>query len=180
MERKEIFLTFDDGPHPEITPWVLSLLEKYGFKATFFCVGDNVRKYPETYQQIIAAGHRTGNHTFNHLKGWKTSLDEYISNVQECRELVDSNLMRPPYGRITKAQTSRLIREYEIIMWTLLSGDFYHGLDCAKAIDKMIRKTSAGQIVVFHDSVKAERNLKEILPPYLEFLSRESYIGIGL
>lgn len=175
VDEKTVYLTFDDGPHPEITSWVLQQLKEHNYKATFFCVGDNVQKYPDTYRQILAEGHKTGNHTFNHLKGWKTPIREYVGNINQCRELVDSRLFRPPYGRITTAQTQVLKDGYEIIMWTLLSGDFYPTLNLPKALEKLKKKTEAGQIIVFHDSVKAEQNLRFLLPAYLKFLDENGF-----
>ncbi|MCK9481020.1 MAG: polysaccharide deacetylase family protein [Bacteroidia bacterium] len=180
VSGQEVFLTFDDGPHLSITPWVLEQLRKYNFKATFFCVGDNVNKYPEIYAQILNEGHRVGNHTYNHLKGWKTECDEYITNIAKCRALVNSNLFRPPYGRITKSQTQLLHKEYEIIMWSLLTGDFYPNLNVAKALKILTKKTIPGHIVVFHDSLKAEKNLRALLPNYLSFLNAENYKSVVL
>ncbi len=173
--HKTVYLTFDDGPHPEITPWVLEQLDRYNIKATFFCVGDNVRKYPETYRMILEKGHQTGNHTMNHLKGWKTPAQTYIENVDACRAYVDSRLFRPPYGRISRKQAKALENQYSIVMWSLLACDFEKHLNRENALDGLIRKTRNGDIVVFHDSVKAEENLRFLLPQYLQFLNRESF-----
>lgn len=178
--KKEIYLTFDDGPHPEITPWVLDLLDKYNQKATFFCVGHNVQKYPQVYNMIIQRGHVVANHTFNHLNGWKNKTPEYIQNIAECRELVNSNLFRPPYGKINKSQIALLKSEYKIIMWSLLSGDFSPNLNPEMAKNKLMELTRAGDIVVFHDSIKAEKNLQSILPAYLEFLSIQNFSCVCL
>lgn len=173
--EKTVYLTFDDGPHPEITLWVLEQLEKHHIKATFFCVGDNVRKYPETYARLLANGHRTGNHTMHHLKGWNTSTDAYLDNVEACRLHVDSELFRPPYGRIKSSQASRLRSRYRIVMWSLLALDFEKDLDCGKALEGLKKKTRNGDIIVFHDSVKAEKNLKVLLPQYLQFLNENQF-----
>ena len=171
----KIYLTFDDGPHPVITPWVLDLLKQYNWKATFFCVGNNVQKYPETYQQIINEGHAVGNHTFNHLKGTATPSENYIQNIAECANLVKSNLFRPPYGRITREQSAVIKDQYQIIMWSLLSGDFDKNLDPEKALQKLNKLSKAGLIVVFHDSEKAEKNLRIILPRYLDYLCQNNF-----
>ena len=123
-KEKTIYLTFDDGPIPIVTPFVLNTLKKFNAKATFFCIGDNVRKYPEIYNQVLQGGHSVGNHTFNHLKGWKTKNQIYLENVEQCRKLVDSRLFRPPYGRGTRSQYALLSSDYSIIMWDVLSCDF--------------------------------------------------------
>lgn len=167
---KTVYLTFDDGPHPEITPWVLDQLDRYNMKATFFCVGDNVRKYPEVKNMLTKRGHAVGNHTMHHIKGWGTSIQDYISDIEQCNALTSTPLFRPPYGRIKPSQARILRKEYRIIMWSLLSCDFDRKLDTVKALDGLLRKTRNGSIVVFHDSVKAEQNLKVLLPPYLQFL----------
>ena len=177
-DDKCVYLTFDDGPHPEITPWVMEELDKYGFKATFFCIGDNVRKYPETYQEILNNGHRTGNHTFNHLKGFSTSSPTYFENIQECAQLVKSELYRPPYGQITFSQIKHLSKQYQIIMWSLLVEDWNPKLDQAKKLSLLSSETKSGDIIVFHDSEKAFENLKVILPEYLEFLSNAGFSSV--
>lgn len=173
---KDVYLTFDDGPHPEISKWVLDTLDQFQMKATFFLVGDNVNKYPETYNLILSKGHRCGNHTMHHLKGWNTATESYIHDVEACRLHVDSDLFRPPYGRMTKGQRKYLSTRYKIIMWSLLSCDFNKKLNSEKALKGLIKKTINGSVVVFHDSVKAEKNLKYILPRYLEFLKSEGFI----
>ncbi len=174
-DSNTVYLTFDDGPHPEITPWVLNELDKQNAKATFFCVGDNAKKFPETYQHILAAGHQTGNHTMHHLKGWKTIDEIYIDNVEQCAHYVDSILLRPPYGRIKKSQIAKLKNNFRIIMWSLLSCDFEKNLNTAKALEGLKKNTKSGSIVVFHDSVKAEKNLKILLPLYLQFLNEKGF-----
>jgi peptidoglycan/xylan/chitin deacetylase (PgdA/CDA1 family) len=177
-EDKCVYLTFDDGPHPEITPWVMKELDKFGFKATFFCIGDNVQKYPETYQEILNNGHRTGNHTFNHLKGFSTSSPTYFENIQECAQLVKSELYRPPYGQITFSQIKHLSKKYQIIMWSLLVEDWNPKLDQAKKLSLLSTETKSGDIIVFHDSEKAFENLKVILPAYLEFMSNAGFSSV--
>ena len=172
---KTIYLTFDDGPTPEITSWVLETLKKHEIKATFFVVGDNVKKYPEIYQQLIYEGHAIGNHTYNHLNGWKTKSSAYLQNINKCAELVGSNLFRPPYGRIKNTQIKKLKQDYKIIMWDVLSGDFDANLSLAKCAENVINNTKAGSIIVFHDSVKAEKNLKHALPKAIEFLKEQGF-----
>jgi peptidoglycan/xylan/chitin deacetylase (PgdA/CDA1 family) len=182
VQEKKVFLTFDDGPHPEVTLFVLDELRKYDAKATFFCIGDNVRKYPEVYRQIILEGHRTGNHTYNHLNGWKVDDTEFIENVYKAAELIDSDMFRPPYGRITAFQ-SRLLRgesvsnrkPFRIIMWDVLSGDFDLEITGEKCAENVKRKTRPGSIITFHDSEKAFPRLKIALPEVLKFLSGKGY-----
>ena len=170
-----VYLTFDDGPIPEVTPWVLEQLEQYKAKATFFCVGDNVRRNPDLYDSIIKSGHAIGNHTMHHLNGWKTSDEQYITNVKECSSYVTSNLFRPPYGKIRFSQSKILRRKYTIIMWDVLSRDYddsYTGDECFTIVK---RKTRPGSIVVFHDSLKAESRMRIALPKTLEYLSSQGY-----
>lgn len=180
MPRREkaLYLTFDDGPIPEVTPWVLETLSQYAGKATFFCIGDNVRKHPAIYQRIREEGHAVGNHTFNHLNGWKTSRDAYLENVGKCAELVDSSLFRPPYGRIRRKQAQRLVaadNRYRIIMWDVLSGDFDTGLSPEKCLRNVLKHTENGSIVVFHDSLKAERRLRYVLPRALQYWQEKEF-----
>lgn len=169
-----IYLTFDDGPHPEITPWVMDQLEAFGFKGIFFCIGDNVSKYPETYKAILERGHQTGNHTFNHLKARKTADDTYIQNTEQCASLVKSNLFRPPYGQISNSKIKAL-HAYEIIMWTLLAEDWNPKLDISKKLNRLQTLSRPGDIVVFHDSVKSIVNLQKLLPEYLKFLKEKGF-----
>jgi len=165
-----VYLTFDDGPHPEITPKVLALLAAYQAKATFFCVGDNVSKYPAVYQQIVKQGHEVGNHTFNHLKGWRTQDQVYLANVAQARQFIDSKLFRPPYGRITKTQSKCLLKDgYKIIMWTVLSGDFDTQISGKRCYQNIVSKLKMGDIIVFHDSEKASERLFEALPEFLNY-----------
>lgn len=172
---KTIYLTFDDGPTPEVTTWVLETLKKHQIKATFFVVGDNVKKHPQIYQQLIAEGHAIGNHTYNHLNGWKTKSSDYLQNIGKCAELVDTNLFRPPYGRIKNTQIRTLKQNYKIIMWDVLSGDFDASLSPEKCTENVINNTKAGSIIVFHDSIKAEKNLKYALPKAIGFLKEQGF-----
>lgn len=155
-ERRGIYLTFDDGPHPEITPQVLALLKRYNAKATFFCVGENAARYPQVIAQILAEGHTLGNHTYNHLKGSKTSAAEYLSNTLKAAQILDTGWFRPPYGLIRREQAKELQAQgFRIVMWDVLSADFdlrYTATDCARFV---LRHARRGSIVVFHDSVKA-------------------------
>jgi peptidoglycan/xylan/chitin deacetylase (PgdA/CDA1 family) len=172
---KKLFFTFDDGPHPEITAWVLDELAKYQAKASFFCVGDNVVKFPETYNRIIAEGHAAGNHTFNHINGWKHDNITYFKNIEACAKHIDSRLFRPPYGKLSLSQLNHLKKSYQIIMWDKLSRDFDPMLDIEESLNAMKKKVSTGHIFVFHDSEKAEKNLKILLPQLLMYFSELGY-----
>lgn len=174
-DKKEIYLTFDDGPIPEVTPWILELLKKYDAKSTFFCVGSNVRLYPRIYQNILENGHTTGNHTYNHCNGWLTSRGDYTQNVDKAAEWVESNLFRPPYGKLTPGQYLEIKKKYTIVMWDVLSGDFDSELTPEKCIQELKKNTKPGSIVVFHDNVKSFRLLKEVLPGMLDYWRREGF-----
>ncbi|MAM28285.1 MAG: polysaccharide deacetylase family protein [Flavobacteriaceae bacterium] len=182
FSRKEpkVYLTFDDGPIPEVTPWVLEVLRKYDAKATFFCIGDNIHKHPEVYKQILAEGHSVGNHTFHHLKGTETSIEDYIAEVEKCEhEMLNqqdsnskNNLFRPPYGKMTAAQAKRLQdKGYQIVMWDVLSADFDVDISEEKCLQNVLQNIKKGSVVVFHDSLKAEKNLRYVLPKVLEYLT---------
>ncbi|OAQ39653.1 polysaccharide deacetylase [Pedobacter psychrophilus] len=195
-DKKTIFLTFDDGPIPIVTPWVLKTLKNFNAKATFFCIGDNISKHPEIFSQLKADGHAIGNHTYSHLKGWDCEDDVYISNFLKCQEITQTNLFRPPYGRIKfsqiksiqkqekraksqdnlqNTQYSILNNQYTIIMWDVLSGDFDLKISPEKCLKNVIRHTENGSIVVFHDSLKAWERLKYVLPRALEYWKKEGY-----
>jgi peptidoglycan-N-acetylglucosamine deacetylase len=174
--ERRIFFTFDDGPIPEVTPWVLEQLKTYNAKATFFCIGDNVEKHSGIYDDVIAAGHSIGNHTFHHLNGWQTSVKNYVEDVNKCSEIVNSNLFRPPYGKITRSQIRTLIPHYKIIMWDILSRDFDKTLNVDKGFEYIKKHIKPGSVIVFHDSLKAWPRLKELLPRTLEFCKNEGYI----
>lgn len=169
---KILYLTFDDGPIPELTPWVLETLQQYGARATFFCVGDNVRKHPAVFQQVKSAGHAVGNHTFNHLNGWKTDTATYLENVASCTQQFESKLFRPPYGRLTRAQQKSLKPDFRIVMWDVLSGDFSPKISAEQCLQHVVKHARPGSIVVLHDSLKAERNLRFVLPRVLEHFGR--------
>jgi peptidoglycan/xylan/chitin deacetylase (PgdA/CDA1 family) len=173
-----IYLTFDDGPIPIVTPFVLKTLKQYHAKATFFCIGDNVQKHPDVFEQVKADGHSIGNHTFNHLRGWATPTDEYTENFKKCDAQLNSPLFRPPYGRIKKEQIKALRTlkpELKIIMWDVLSGDFDVNLKPEKCLRDVIKYTCNGSVVVFHDSLKAFPRLEYVLPLALEHWSKQGY-----
>jgi peptidoglycan/xylan/chitin deacetylase (PgdA/CDA1 family) len=180
--EKIIYLTFDDGPIPEITDFVLEQLAIYGAKGTFFCVGDNVSKHAVIASRIISEGHKIGNHTYNHLKAWKTNSENYLENVEKCAEVIqpfipenEKPLFRPPYGQISLNKIKLLQPKYRIIMWDLLTCDYDAALSPEMCLAKSLELTRSGTIVVFHDSLKAARNLKFVLPRYLEFFSKAGY-----
>lgn len=193
--EKKLYLTFDDGPIPGPTDFVLDTLAKHSIKATFFCIGDNVRKHPDVYKKIMEQGHAVGNHTFNHLKGWNTSLERYVDNVTQCDGVMNENLtvryplslirnnqlltgncqlFRPPYGRITRAQIKAL-QQYKIVMWDVLTNDYDRAVSREACLRNSIRVTRPGSVIVFHDSVKAEPNMAYALPRYIEHFLNQGY-----
>ncbi len=174
-DENKIYLTFDDGPHPEITPLVLSLLDNYNAKATFFCVGENVKKHPKTFELLKQKGHAVGNHSHNHLNGWKTANKDYYKNVELANKLIDSKLFRPPYGRISPSQIKHLKKDYKIIMWSALSYDFDARVSKKECLERSIKNSTAGTIIVFHDSEKAKEKMLFALEGYLKHFSK---IGI--
>ncbi len=178
VKEKVLYLSFDDGPHPEATPFVLDELKKYDARATFFCIGKNVKEYPQVYRRVLLDGHRVGNHTQNHLNGWKVADKKYIENIRDAAQLIDSDLFRPPYGRISVFQ-SKLLRgapfDYKIVMWEVLSGDFDREINAEKCARNVIRYARPGSIVVFHDSEKAFDRLRGALPAVLKHFSELGY-----
>lgn len=174
-DGQRVYLTFDDGPVPDITPWVLELLKKYNARATFFCIGKNVKSNPEIYNKILKAGHAVGNHTFNHVSGYKSKVNSYVSEVKKASEWISSDLFRPPYGRIRWSQAKILSQSYSIVMWDVLSGDFDPGTSPEKCINNVMKNIADGSIVVFHDSIKAAANLKQSLPTIMDSLSSLGY-----
>jgi peptidoglycan/xylan/chitin deacetylase (PgdA/CDA1 family) len=174
--KNKIYLTFDDGPIPEVTQWVLNILKQYDIKATFFCLGCNAAKNPEILKQIKDDGHTIGNHSYHHLSGWDTDDKAYLNNIEKANKLLRAALFRPPYGRIKKSQISSLIDDYKIIMWDVLSGDFDPKTTPDKCYNNVIKNTKAGSTIVFHDSVKATKNLKYALPKAIEYLLEQGFV----
>nr|WP_229201889.1 polysaccharide deacetylase family protein [Arsenicibacter rosenii] len=173
-----IYLTFDDGPIPEVTEFVLEQLDKYAAQATFFCIGDNVRKHREIFYKVIEAGHYIGNHTFNHLNGWKNEDVTYLENIQRCQQEIgfDTPFFRPPYGRIKKSQAAQLLDHYAVVMWDVLTGDFDQSMTPETCLRKTIQYTEPGSIVVFHDSWKAWPNMRYTLPRMLSHFAERGYL----
>ncbi|SFN64358.1 polysaccharide deacetylase family protein [Salegentibacter flavus] len=181
---KSIYLTFDDGPIPGITPWVLEQLRKYNAKATFFCIGENIEKHPEVFQQVVSEGHQIGNHSFHHLNGWKTSTSEYIKDVLITEELLNKEypenpqpkLFRPPFGKIKNSQARKLTEQgFKIVMWDVISWDFDSDIKKETCHKNVIKNAKEGSIIVFHDSEKALKNLKYALPKVLKYFSDKGY-----
>ncbi|WP_225036786.1 polysaccharide deacetylase family protein [Winogradskyella sp. SM1960] len=195
-KNKELYLTFDDGPTPEITDWVLATLKAYNAKATFFCIGNNIEKHPEIFQNIITEGHTVGNHTYNHLKGWKHKTKDYLDDVIKTQKLINSRIQnyhteqsqsvygnnsnlkmfRPPYGKFKTKQSKQLQNlGYNIILWDVLSYDWDVSVTEATCLKNVLSAAKEGSIIVFHDSVKASRNLKYALPKVLEYYSESGF-----
>ncbi len=193
--KKTICLTFDDGPTPEITNWTLDTLKAYNAKATFFCIGNNIENHPDIFQNIIKEGHSIGNHTQNHIKGWRTKTKDYLKNIKEAQDVIDfeihdrsqsekivnyqssiANLFRPPYGQITPKQGKQLIKSgYKIIMWDVLSFDWDKSVPKQTCLKNVIKNTTSGSVIVFHDSIKASKNMQYALPKVLEHFSKLGY-----
>ena len=173
--EKAVYLTFDDGPIPVITPWVADLLGRYNIKATFFMVGDNVHKFPQEYMQIVESGHRVGNHTFNHLKGLFTSTKEYVDNVDQADAFIHSNLFRPPHGMLRRKQYYELSKRYQFVMWDLVTRDYSFRLYGEDVLANVKRYTRNGSIITFHDSMRSESNLRYALPRAIDWLLEQGY-----
>ena len=176
--EKIIYLTFDDGPTPEITPWVLNLLQKFNAQATFFCIGKNIVKHPEIFQAILKNNHSFGNHTNNHLNGWKTNTDLYLENSLDVAKTTkhSTKLFRPPYGKLFLRQSKRLRNKgFKIIMWDVLSADFDAKISKEKCLQNVLKNAGNGSILVFHDSSKASKKLKFVLPKVLEYFAEKGY-----
>ncbi|NLI72405.1 MAG: polysaccharide deacetylase family protein [Bacteroidales bacterium] len=174
-KEKAVYLTFDDGPNAAVTPQVLAILDEYKVKATFFCKGENVRKYPNLFEEIKQRGHSVGNHTFNHLKGFNNSVEDYIKNVQKADEYIQSKLFRPPYGKIKPRQIRALKNDYKIIMWDFITYDFDLKVTPDEILKEVKKRSRNGSIVVFHDSLKAEKNMLAALPEALKYWKQEGY-----
>lgn len=173
--EKVIYLTFDDGPNPEVTPRVLDILDEFEAKATFFCVGENVMKYPEIFQEVKHRGHAVGNHTFNHLKGTEKTVKEYVDNVGKAHEYIHSKLFRPPHGRITLSQVNKLKADFKIIMWDFITYDFDRQVTSTEILKEVKLRSRNGSVVIFHDSLKARKNVLEALPEALRYWKKEGY-----
>lgn len=174
-KRKVAYLTFDDGPIPEVTPWVLDTLDRYGVKATFFFVGDNVRKYPALFEEVRRRGHSYGNHTMHHLQGFKTTLMRYMRDITEADALIDSALFRPPHGLLRWSQAKAIKKHYNVVMYDLVTRDYSIKMTPQDVFNNVCRYARNGSIIVFHDSLKAERNMKQVLPRAIEWLQKEGY-----
>lgn len=174
-EKKCVYLTFDDGPIPEVTPWVLDILDKYDVKATFFCVGDNVRKHPEVYKMVLERGHRVGNHTFNHIQGIRYWSRNYLANVEKAASYIESNLFRPPHGHMRFPQVLRLRKHFRIIMWDVVTRDYSPHMTPNGVLNVVKNYTRNGSVIVFHDSLKAENNMREAMPRAIEWLKAQGY-----
>lgn len=170
-----VYLTFDDGPVPGATPEVLDILHQHDAKASFFCVGDNVRKHPEVFARVLEEGHAVGNHTYSHLNGWKTPVHEYLKDIEKAGALINSPLFRPPYGRISRGQARELAGNMHIVLWSVLSWDFHPGVDAGECLDNVLKNTRPGSVVVFHDSHRCIPKLRQVLPRYLEEFRRKGF-----
>ena len=173
--EKVIYLTFDDGPNPEVTPRVLDILDEFEAKATFFCVGENVLKYPKIFQEVNHRGHAVGNHTFNHVKGTEKTVKEYVDNVGKAHEYIHSKLFRPPHGRITLSQVNKLKADFKIIMWDFITYDFDRQVTSTEILKEVKIRSRNGSVVIFHDSLKARKNVLEALPEALRYWKKEGY-----
>ncbi|MEE4196510.1 MAG: polysaccharide deacetylase family protein [Bacteroidales bacterium] len=175
QRKDEIFLTFDDGPTPEVTPWVLSVLKEYKARATFFCLGEKVEQYPGLFQQVIDEGHVVGNHSYSHLSGWNTRNQEYYKEICKASELIHSKLFRPPYGEITCKQIRQLKKEYHLVMWDVLSKDYDPSTLPEQCFKNVVEQSVSGSIVVFHDNLRAWKNLYYTLPRVLQYFSDKKF-----
>lgn len=179
--EKKIYLTFDDGPILGVTEWVLEQLAQFKAKATFFCVGENILKHPEIFKKILNEGHSVANHTQNHLKGWKTENELYLDNFHLCENSIEtfkngnSNLFRPPYGQLKRKQADEILKTHKVLIWSVLTKDYDASFDEVQCLENAIKKTRSGSVVLFHDSLKAQKNLKYVLPKFLEHFSKNGY-----
>lgn len=173
--KKVIYLTFDDGPNSRVTPLVLDILDRFEVKATFFCVGENVSRFPDVFDEVKRRGHTVGNHTFNHLKGFEYATDDYVRNVEKANGYIKSDLFRPPHGQIKPSQIKALKDDYRIIMWDFITYDYDKRIEPEKIIAEVKKRSRNGSIVVFHDSLKAEKNVLQVLPEALRFWKENGY-----
>ena len=181
-KEKILYLTFDDGPIPEVTPWVLELLHQFQAKATFFCIGENIEKHPAVFKAILEQGHQVGNHTLEHVNGWKTSSEEYLRQIHSAQKIMDGYvstsakaLFRPPFGKATSSQAREILKNYEIVMWDVLSKDYEPQITKENCWKRVLHPTKNGSILVFHDSLKAKKNLEYVLPKVLAHYSKLGY-----
>ncbi|MBO7112534.1 MAG: polysaccharide deacetylase family protein [Bacteroidaceae bacterium] len=174
-EEKAVYLTFDDGPIPEVTPWLLEVLDRYGIKATFFVVGDNVRKYPEIFKMLVDKGHKIGNHTFNHVRSMRMRNPDYIDNVKKCESYFKTRLFRPPHGIMRRWSYRYMTGNYDIVFYDVITRDYNGKLKPEKVLDIVKKYTRNGSIIVFHDSLRSEKNLRYALPKAIEWLNSQGY-----
>lgn len=175
-DKKAVYLTFDDGPIPRVTPWVLDVLDRYGIKATFFMVGDNIRKHPDEFRMVVERGHRIGNHTFNHIRGLSYDINSYLENTDKaCRMMMNTNLFRPPHGYMSPKQYAELKKRYKIIMWDLVTRDYNRKFTGEEILQKVKKYARNGSIITFHDSLKSEENIRYALPKAIEWLMEQGY-----
>jgi peptidoglycan/xylan/chitin deacetylase (PgdA/CDA1 family) len=181
-DKKTVYLTFDDGPIPQITEWVLDILKQNDIKATFFCIGDNIEKHPDVFLKVINEGHTIGNHTFNHINGWRTENKAYLENVEACRQSItkrvssDAKLFRPPYGKVKQSQAAALkAMGYKIIMWDVLSADFDTTINPEQCLQNVTKNATNGSVIIFHDSIKAFANLEYALPQVIKYLKENGF-----
>lgn len=175
-DKKAVYLTFDDGPIPRVTPWVLDVLDRYGIKATFFMVGDNIRKHPDEFRMVVERGHRIGNHTFNHIRGLSYDINSYLENTDKaCRMMMNTNLFRPPHGYMSPKQYAELKKRYKIIMWDLVTRDYNRKFTGEQILQKVKKYARNGSIITFHDSLKSEENIRYALPKAIEWLMEQGY-----
>lgn len=177
MDKDEriIYITFDDGPHPSITPEVLDILDDYQAKACFFCLGENVEKYPSLFEQIKKKGHLIGNHTYRHLDGYKTPTKQYLKDIEQANKWLKTKWFRPPYGRITPQQIKKLKHNYQIVLWDFMTYDYRTDISEQMILEEIKRRTRNGAIVLFHDSPKAQNNIRKALPKALQYWQEENY-----
>lgn len=175
-DKRAVYLTFDDGPIPKVTPWVLDVLDKYGIKATFFMVGDNIRKHPDEFHMVVERGHRIGNHTFNHIRGLSYDINSYLENTDKaCKIMMNTNLFRPPHGYMSPKQYVELKKRYKIVMWDLVTRDYNRKFTGEQILQKVKKYVRNGSIITFHDSIKSEENIRYALPKAIEWLMEQGY-----
>ena len=179
-EQNRVFITFDDGPIPETTPKILEILDAFDAKATFFCLGKNVERYPGLFEKIKQKGHSVGNHTYSHKNGWKNENTEYYQDVERANAIINTDLFRPPYGRLKPSQIKYLKKKYKIVMWDVLSGDFDPDTSKEKCYDNVVKNVEQGSIIVFHDSLKAKDKVLDVLRRVLKELNAMGYVFKGL